>query len=87
MAQITRYWPSFPSRQTETHYEPPKPAPTRPAHLLPILVVLTVWNVVLLASAIVVVAAAGNGPDEFYFEAFWINREERMYFLPRSTFK
>lgn len=84
---MPRHWPSFslPSRnRTTTH----QPASRRPGYLLPTLIVLIHWNAILLACAIVVVAAAGNGPDEFYFEDFWIGQSKRAYVthpLPSST--
>lgn len=78
---MSHRWPSLtlPSRKTTATYQPPTPASRRPSYLLPTLIVLIHWNAILLACAIVVVAAAGNGPDEFYFEDFWIGGTKRAY--------
>ena len=74
---------SLPSMGTWPKRRPAGPRSQRTCSLSPgaattALCAIGVWNVGLLAMAILVVAAPGNGPSHFNFEKYWIGTDERV---------
>lgn len=77
---LTRSLPSNKGSLAPTAWEAPYPRPERRLHraVTPTIWVQSIWSLLILILAIVVVAEHGNGPDQYYFEVLWIGLRQRM---------